>query len=313
VTDSFGTYTGTSNAQDQLISYGPNSYTYNANGELTGKTVSGQSSGTAYSYDSAGNLLGVTLPNGTVISYVLDGRGRRIGKEVNGHLVQGFLYDDALRPVAELDGNNQLVSRFVYTSDTGAPAYMIKGGVEYRIITDQAGSVRLVVDAQDGSIAQQIQYDAFGRVLSDSNPGFQPFGFGGGLYDRDTGLVHFGARDYDPETGRWLTRDPLQFGGGDVNLYGYVVNDPVDLSDPTGAGPLQSALNAIKPLKAAAVSAVTAGDARRHAIDVLASDPAHAPDSAINAASSGNLIPALQGTAKATLDSATGTAYNFNL
>jgi len=54
---------------------------------------------------------------------------------------------------------------------------------------------------------QRLAYDEFGRVLGDSNPGFQPFGFAGGLYDADTGLVRFGARDYDAYTGRWTARD----------------------------------------------------------------------------------------------------------
>jgi YD repeat-containing protein len=65
----------------------------------------------------------------------------------------------------------------------------------YRIIADHLGSVRLVVDATSGAIAQRIDYDEFGRVTQDTNPGFQPFGYAGGLYDPDTQLVHFGARD----------------------------------------------------------------------------------------------------------------------
>lgn len=59
---------------------------------------------TLYDYDAFGNLLGVTLPDGTAISYVIDGLGRRVGKRVNGVLVEGFLCGDQLRPVAELDG-----------------------------------------------------------------------------------------------------------------------------------------------------------------------------------------------------------------
>ena len=56
------------------------------------------------------------------------------------------------------------------------------------------------------AIAQRIDYDEWGNVLADSSPGFQPFGFAGGLYDRDTGLTRFDARDYDASTGRWLAR-----------------------------------------------------------------------------------------------------------
>jgi RHS repeat-associated protein len=54
------------------------------------------------------------------------------------------------------------------------------------------------------------------------------------LYDPDTGLVRFGARDYDAQVGRWLAKDPIGFGGGQSNLYGYVANDPVNLVDPSG-------------------------------------------------------------------------------
>jgi len=79
-----------------------------------------------------------------------------------------------------------------------------------------------------------MNYDVWGNVIQDSNPGFQPFGFAGGLYDSDTQLVRFGARDYDTETGRWTVKDPIGFAGGDTNLYGYVVGDPVNWVDPVG-------------------------------------------------------------------------------
>ena len=61
-----------------------------------------------------------------------------------------------------------------------------------------------------------MDYDSFGNVLQDTQPGFQPFGFAGGLYDPDTKLVRFGARDYDPRTGRWTAKDPILFAGGDT-------------------------------------------------------------------------------------------------
>ena len=113
---------------------------------------------------------------------------------------------------------------------------MIKEGVTYRIISDHLGSPRLVVNTDTGEVAQRMDYDVWGRVLEDTNPGFQPFGFAGGIYDQHTGLVRFGARDYDPETGRWTTKDPIRFAGGDTNLYGYVINDPVNLFDLSGEG-----------------------------------------------------------------------------
>jgi len=148
--------------------------------------------------------------------------------------VQGFLYKDQLNPVAELDGAGSVVTRFVYGSKANVPDYMMKGGVTYRIISDHLGSPRLVVDASTGAVAQRIDCDEWGNVIADTNPGFQPFGFAGGIYDRDTKLVRFGARDYDPETGRWTAKDPIRFQGDGMNLYGYVINDPVNGIDLNG-------------------------------------------------------------------------------
>jgi len=111
---------------------------------------------------------------------------------------------------------------------------MIKSGVTYRIISDHLGSVRLVVNTADGSVAQRIDYDEFGNIIQDTNPSFQPFAFVGGIYDQHTKLTRFGARDYDAFTGRWTSKDPIGFAGGDVNLYGYVMNDPVNWVDVVG-------------------------------------------------------------------------------
>jgi RHS repeat-associated protein len=231
------TRNGTTDAQDRMDTYGNltdgvTNFTYTDNGELTTKSLNGDN--TIYDYDILGNLRGVTLPDATQIDYIIDGLGRRVGKKVDGILEQGFLYKDALNPIAELDETGAVVSRFVYGTKFNVPDYMTKGGVNYRIISNHLGSPRLVVNTATGAIAQRIDYDEFGRVLNDSNPGFQPFGFAGGLYDRDTGLVRFGARDYDSETGRWTAKDPIGFAGGDTNLYGYVMSDPVNWFDPSG-------------------------------------------------------------------------------
>ena len=68
----------------------------------------------------------------------------------------------------------------------------------------------------------------------DTQPGFQPFGFAGGLYDPATGLIRFGARDYDPVAGRWRAKDPIGLLGGETNLYLYAGNDPLNRGDPGG-------------------------------------------------------------------------------
>ncbi len=84
-----------------------------------------------------------------------------------------------------------------------------------------------------GEIAQRLDYDSFGRVLCDTNPGFQPFGFQGGLYDPDTGLVEFCCRWYDAETGRWISKDPILLDGG-WNVYAFCGNGPINRTDPSG-------------------------------------------------------------------------------
>ncbi len=224
--------------QDRLLTYGATTFTHNGAGDLQAKNNSGEI--TSYQYDQIGNLLSVTLPGGNVVGYLIDGRSRRVGKKVNDVFTHKFLYEDTLRPVAELDGSGTLVSRFVY-AESHAPIYMVKGGSTYLLIKDEHGSVRLVVDSVSGAIAQRLDYDSFGRVLIDTNPGFQPFGFGGGMYDPDTGLVRFGARDYDASTGRWTTKDPKGIGGGDTNFYRYAHNDPINLADPTGTSAWETA------------------------------------------------------------------------
>ena len=100
--------------------------------------------------------------------------------------------------------------------------------------TDQVGSPRVVVTPA-GTVVKRIEYDSFGNVVSDTDPSFDlPFGFAGGLRDQLTGLDRFGYRDYDPAAGRWTTRDPIFFDGGEGNLYVYGGNDPVGTRDLTG-------------------------------------------------------------------------------
>ena len=217
--------------QDRLLQSGPATYSYDAAGRLATKVVGVQT--TTYSYDPLGALRSVALASGTTVAYLNDGQGRRVGRTVSGTLVQQFVYRDRTRPAAELDGAGNVVSRFVY-GDGQVPLYVVRGASTFRLLTDPRGSVRFVVDVDTGVVAQQLGYDTWGNVVLDTNPGFQPFGFAGGLYDVDTRLVRFGARDYDPESGRWTARDPIGFAGRDANLFRYSSNDPVNRADPTG-------------------------------------------------------------------------------
>jgi RHS repeat-associated protein len=230
-TTSAGTANGTYDSQDRLLTYGTTTYAYTAAGDLSSLKTGTQK--TSFTYDALGNLTAVTLPNATKIGYVIDARNERVGKTVNNVYTTGFLYDDD-QIVGQLNGSNQLVSQFVYATLAASPDFMISGTSTYRILSDPLGSPILVVDAASGTIMQQITYDEFGNVLADTNPGFQPFGFSGGLYDQDTKLVRLGARDYSPAIGRWTAKDPILFTAGDTNLYNYVFSDPVNQYDLVG-------------------------------------------------------------------------------
>jgi RHS repeat-associated protein len=220
--------------QDRLVACGEVAYGFDDDGRMTSKVDAASDATTLYTYDALGNLLRVDLPDGRVIEYVIDGLNRRVGKKIDGVLVQGWLYSSKLQISAETDGAGNLTKRFVYATHANVPDAAIVGGIEYRVVSDDLGSVRALVNASDGSAVQTVTFDEFGNVTSDTNPGFQPFGFAGGLYDVDTGLVRFGARDYDALTGRWTSRDPTMFGGGDTDLYVYAGNDPVNLVDVNG-------------------------------------------------------------------------------
>jgi len=236
VTRPSGVESGTYDDQDRLLSYAGATFGYTKAGELRFKAEGGDT--TFYRYDALGNLLAVNLPDGRDIEYLVDGFNRRVGRKVDGVLVQGWLYQDQLNPVAELDGVGNVISQFIYGTRANVPDYLIRNDTTYRIVADHLGSVRVVANVLDGTVVQRVAYDEFGREAQNTNPGFQPFGYAGGLTDGQTGFIRFGARDYDPVHGRWMSKDLLGFDAGDANLYGYVINNPIANTDPTGLRPL---------------------------------------------------------------------------
>ena len=214
-------------------------FSYNTSGQLTAtenKSVYNgypqTTSSRDYNYDVFGNLNSVTWASQTQ-EYIYDGYDRQIATIQNGSVKRKLIFGLGSKPLAELNENDRIINTFVY-ADSHTPVLMRKGNTDYYIISDIRGSVRMVVKTSTGAIRQQLEYDAFGKVLEDDNPYYTPFGYAGGLYDYRTDLVRFGARDYYPEIGRWTAEDPIGFLSGDVNFYAYCANDPVNFVDPSG-------------------------------------------------------------------------------
>lgn len=217
--------------RDRIMRFGTTQYSWMPDGSLTGLAQGERAM--AFVYDDFGALREAALPEGRKINYLVDADGRRVGRKVAGKLATGYLYRFDGSLAAEVDPAGKIVSRFGY-DDLGHLAIVERGASVYRVITDALGSPLVIIDSKTGAMMEQVAYDAWGNVTEDTSPGLIPISFAGGLRDPDTGLVRFGARDYDPRTGRWTSADPIRFDGGDANLYRYALGDPVNRMDQTG-------------------------------------------------------------------------------
>ena len=216
--------------------------TFNSNNQETTLNAGGSAQ---FDYDGNGNptlyknvATGFDVANhltsyGTTFSAGYRSDGKRAWKQNSSGTRTYFLYDgDAI--VAELDGNGAVT----FTNTWGA-----NGLISRR--DESASSTRFYLWDERGSAAQRL--DSSGAVIGSysftawgkrsGGTGGDPYtGFGGqyGYYtDYETGLILCTHRYYDPNNGRWLTRDPIGYDGG-INLYGYVGNDPTGFLDPSG-------------------------------------------------------------------------------
>jgi RHS repeat-associated protein len=217
-------------------------YEYDKDGYLTKKIEAINE--TSYDYSSRGELLKVVFPDNSRIEYIHGVNGQRLARrkyDSSGVLqvneTEKYLWAGSTL-LAIYDDQNALQTRFEY-ADGRNPIAMVQAGSKYYLTYDQVGSLRAVYDDQ-GVLQGEIVYDSFGNELSNTLAGEMliPFGFAGGISDRETGLVRFGYRDYDPGVGRWTAKDPIFFEGGQNNLYVYVNNNPIMLVDPTGLNAL---------------------------------------------------------------------------
>ena len=222
----------TVNEDDQTLTYKNINYTYNSDGYLISKEKNSQITG--YEYGIYGELKKVTTSTKT-IEYEHNANHQRVVKKI----VEKYLWLNLTTLLAIYDKDNNLIQQFKY-ADQRMPINMIQNGNKYYLHYDQIGTVKAISD-ENLTVVKKIEYDSYGNILNDTNSTLKiPFGFAGGLYDQDTDLTRFGFRDYDSYIGKWTAKDPIDFGGGDSNLYGYVLNNPINFIDPRGLSSLSS-------------------------------------------------------------------------
>jgi RHS repeat-associated protein len=213
---------------NKLTSTATAAYTYDNNGNLLSRTDSLGT--TTFSWNEENQLTQVTLPGGLTVSYKYDGLGRRIQRTTSAGASERYVYDG---PDVLLDLNADWSVATTYLSGPGIDKHLRQTsnttGISY-FLTDHLGSTAGLTDAT-GNILEQLSYDSFGN---NAGSGRTRYGYTGRERDPDTVLVHYRARWYDAELGRFLSEDPIGFRGGDVNVYAYVGSNSLNEDDPLG-------------------------------------------------------------------------------
>jgi RHS repeat-associated protein len=216
----------------------PATYAYDPAGCLTNRNAQ------TLAWDSRYRLTSVTNADTSVVSYSYDVLNRKISRTANGstehyayagpHIIADLRPDKSLKRVYQWGaGIDNLLSFTTYTTGN-------KPIATYFPLKDQLNSILCLVTA-DGTVVESYEYDAYGNTKIFDADGKQldhsaignRYMFQGREYDEATKLYNFRARWYDPETGRWLSKDPIGIAGG-LNQYIFIGNNPVNFRDPSG-------------------------------------------------------------------------------
>lgn len=210
---------------NRLLSAGPMSYTYDSEGQLASSVIAGL--GMTYTFDYDHRLAQI----GTDTQFSYDGLGHRLMATRSGVLTC-YIYDPWGNLVAVADESNNIAEKFIYGRGLLA---MTTSSALYCYHFDPKGNTVALTD-MTGTLVNSYAYGPFGEILAQQETVSQPFKFVGqyGVMAEPEGLYYMRARYYDPSVGRFISEDPLGFEGGDVNLYAYVQNNPVNLIDPHG-------------------------------------------------------------------------------
>jgi RHS repeat-associated protein len=221
--------TATYNAANRQLTLGTKSATYDNNGNLA--TLADPSGITTYTWNSRDQLTNISGP-GLTASFQYDGLGRRKSKTING-TTTNFLYDrvnvvqelNGTTPTANLITGLRIDETLLRTDAAGSRS----------VLTDALGSTVALADGA-GAVQTQYTYEPFGNTTFSGAVSTNAFQYTGREND-STGMYYYRARYYHPGLQRFVAEDPIEFAGGDMNLYGYVANDPINLADPSGMVP----------------------------------------------------------------------------
>ena len=210
---------------NRITTWGSNSITLDA----IGNTLNDGNH--TYAYDQHHRL--ITIDSN--ISYQYNALGQRKSKTVNG-ITTHYVYNQNGQLISETDNSGTTQIEYVYLNHQ--PIAVIKEGNVYAIHSDHLGTPRVITDASQTMI-WQWKSEAFGATLANDDPDGDtiPFEFNlrfaGQYYDKESNLHYNYYRYYDPQTGRYITSDPIGLAGG-VNTYGYVNGNPLYWIDPLG-------------------------------------------------------------------------------
>jgi RHS repeat-associated protein len=230
---------------------GTYSYTYDNEGNRTTRTKISTGELTQYAWDYRNRLTSVTTQDSSrsvtkSVAYTYDVYDRRIGKAINPDgagpataQTERMVYDGD-NIALTFDGNGTQTHRYLYGPGVDQIlADETPTSVNWALV-DNLGTVRDVIDSQ-GQVLNHLVYDSYGQVTSETNPSVDfRYGYTGRERDKETGLNYNRARYYDAATGVFISQDPIEFGGGDANLYRYVKNSTINAIDPSGNLPIYS-------------------------------------------------------------------------
>jgi RHS repeat-associated protein len=229
---------------NELKNDGVWTYTYDAEGNLTKKSRGPSSDTWTYGYDNKNHMIwakDAATDGGaatTLATYVYDALGNRIEKDVwtqqPGTTITTRFGYDGVEVWVDLTSANALQTRYMHGDAVDQLfARISSGGTAAWYLTDRLGSVRDIVNSS-GSVIDHLDYDGFGNATETQPTNGDRYKWTGREFDTETSLQYNRARYYDPFSGRWLSMDPFGFRPGDANLYRYVMNTPVNASDPSG-------------------------------------------------------------------------------